>query len=164
MPEHSDPKPTAAADGNEEWKAGAEPDSVIGKSSAFKQFQQQLWYEAKIKVNADMNPFADTDQNAVSLTRGKEMGLTVVPILAKESKKVLLDGECLEDVNKPERDEFLNMNSISAPANWKWLPPFEEGYIYLPMEQIGDGWVWMNGNYSIKYTADLGLERLEADK
>lgn len=150
--------------GNEEWKAGAEPDSVIGKSSAFKQFQQQLWYEAKIKANTDMNPFADIDQNTVSLTRGKEMGLTVVPILAKERKKVLLDGECLEDVNKFGRDEFLNMNSISAPANWKWLPPFEEGYIYLPMEQIDDGWVWMNGNYSLKYTTDLGLERLEADK
>jgi len=150
--------------GREEWKDGMEPDSVIGKSSAFRQMQKQLWHEAKLRVNTGMSPFADTDQNASSLTRGKEMGLTVVPILARETKKVLLDGEYLAEVKEFKRDELLNMNSISAPANWKWLPPFKDGYIYLPMEQVADGWIWLNGNYSLKYTTDLGLERLEADK
>jgi len=150
--------------GREEWKGDPEPDSVIAKSIAFRQMQEQLWYDAKQRVTAGMNPFADTDQNAVSLTRGKEMGLTVVPIRAREKNKVLLDGECLSEVQEFERDELLNMNAISAPANWKWLPPFENGYIYLPMEGVVEGWVWLNGKYSLKYTTDFGLERLEADE
>jgi len=150
--------------GREEWEDGLEPDSVVGKSYAFREMQKQLWYEAKQRVTAGMNPFADTDQNAVSLTRGKEMGLTVVPIQARETNKVLLDGECLAEVKEFERDELLNMNSISVPANWKWLPPFEDGYIYLPMEQVVDGWIWLNGKYSLKYTTDFGLEQLEADE
>ncbi|MEW6095572.1 MAG: CRISPR-associated helicase/endonuclease Cas3 [bacterium] len=139
-----------------------EPDSVIGKSLAFRQEQERLWYDAQQRATIGMNPFADTDQNAATLTRGSEMSLTVVPIQAGVTKKTLLDGECLFDVNEFQRDELLNMNTISAPAGWKeWLPSFEDGYIYLPMENVEEGWVWRQGKYSLKYTEDFGLEQLE---
>ena len=150
--------------GRNRWEDDSEPDSIFAKSCAFNQDQERLWYEAKLRATADINPFADTDQIAVSLTRGKEMGKTVIPIQAGISKKTLLDGECLEDVSKFEIDELMNLNSIPAPANWKWLPPFQDGYVYLPMEQVDDGWVWLNGKYSLKYTTDFGLERLEVDE
>jgi len=141
-----------------------EPDSVIGKGIAFKQEQENLWYIAQQRATNGMNPFADTDQNASSLTRGSEMGLTVVPILAGESKKTLLDGECLSDTGKFELDELLNMNSISVPARWrKWLPSFEDGYIYLPMDSAAEGWVWKHGKSSLRYTKEYGLEVLEAE-
>lgn len=148
--------------GREEWEDGNEPNEVIGGSVAFRQAQELLWFKAKSIATADINPFADTDQNTLSLTRGKEMGLIVVPIQAGKTKNILLDGEYLEEVNEFQKDELLNMNSIPAPANWKWLPPFQDGYIYLPMEQVADGWIWLNGKYSLKYTTDFGLERLEA--
>ncbi len=141
-----------------------EPDSVIGKSLAFKQEQELLWYTAQQRATNGMNPFADTDQNAASLTRGKEMSLTVVPIQAKAAKKTLLDGECIIDVNEFQRDELLNMNAVSVPAGWKWLPSFEDGYIYLPMENTCEGWVWRHGKYSLKYTKDFGLEQLEEEE
>ncbi len=141
-----------------------EPDSVIGKSFAFRQEQERLWYEAQQRATNGMTPFADTDQNASSLTRGKEMGLTVVPIRAEESKKTLLDGERLDDVNEFQRDELLNMNTVSVPAGWRWLPSFEDGYIYLPMKNIGEDWFWKNGKYSLKYSKDFGLEQVEEEK
>lgn len=141
-----------------------EPDSVIGKSIAFRQEQQRLWYDAQQRATNGMNPFADTDQNAASLTRGSEMGLSVVPIRAGSAKKTLLDGECLSAMNEFERDELLNMNTVSVPAGWKWLPPFEDGYIYLPMENAGEYWGWNHGKYSLKYTKDFGLEQWEEEK
>ena len=138
-----------------------EPDTVIGKSCAFRQEQQRMWYEAQMLTTNGMNPFADTDQNASSLTRGTAMALSVVPVLADERKKTLLDGESLSAINDFERDELLNMNTISVPAGWKWLPSFEDGYIYLPMRKQTDGWFWANGKYSLKYTIDFGLEQWE---
>lgn len=141
-----------------------EPDAVIGKSYAFKQEQQHMWYEAQQRATNGMNPFADTEQNAVSLTRGTAMALSVVPVLADERKKTLLDGESLSAINDFERDELLNMNTISVPARWKWLPSFEDGYIYLPMSKKADGWIWSNGKYSLKYTTDFGLEQWEGEE
>ena len=148
--------------GQEEWEGALEPEIVIGESCAFRELQKQMWYEAQQRATNGMNPFGDTDQNAASLTRGKEMGLTVVPIQAGQNDKTLLDGEQRAEVNEFEWDELLNLNTISVPAGWKdWLPRFENGYIYLPMTREGDGWTWQTGNYSLKYTTDYGLEKLE---
>lgn len=142
-----------------------EPDSVIGKGIAFREEQRNMWYMAQQRATNGINPFADTDQNASSLTRGNEMGLSVVPIRAGSAKKTLLDGECLVDVNKFQRDELLNMNAVSVPAGWKkFLPSFEDGYIYLPMENAEEGWVWNHGKYSLKYTKDFGLEQVEEEE
>jgi CRISPR-associated endonuclease/helicase Cas3 len=151
--------------GREEWNGELEPDSVIGRSCAFREMQKQMWYEAQQRATNGMNPFADTDQNASSLTRGKEMGLNLVPVIAGQIERILLDGECRKDVNQFEWDELLNMNSMPVPASWKqWLPRFEDGYIFLPMVGESDGWIWRNGKYSLKYTTDYGLERLEETK
>lgn len=152
--------------GREEWEGEPEPDSVIGKSCAFRDMQRQAWYEAQQRATNNMNPFADTDQNAASLTRGKEMGLNVVPVLAGQTKRTLLDGECLPETNEFKRPELLNMNSIPVPVSWRriGLPTFDDGYIYLPMVRDGDGWIWKNGKYTLKYTTDYGLERLEENE
>jgi CRISPR-associated endonuclease/helicase Cas3 len=148
--------------GRNEWEGEPEPEIVIGESCAFRELQKQMWYEAQQRATNGMNPFTDTDQNTNSLTRGKEMGLSVVPIQAGPDDKTLLDGEQRAKVNEFEWDELLNLNSISVPAGWKiWLPRFEEGYIYLPMVPEGDGWKWENGKYTLKYTTDFGLEKLE---
>lgn len=148
--------------GREEWIENPEPDCVLAKSYAFHQEQKISWNTAKTIAGTDIVPFCDTDQNASSLTRGKEMGLNVVPIISGKNSKTLLDGEYRSIVTEFEWDELLNMNSIPVPASWKkWLPSFEEGYIYLPMIQNGDGWLWENGKYSLMYTTDFGLEKME---
>jgi hypothetical protein len=142
-----------------------EPEGVIGKSLQYQQEQKQQRLNAMTLVNTGVNPWEDTDQNAMSLTRGNEMGLNIVPVFAGQIKRILLDGECREDANQFEWDELLNMNSIPAPASWRlWLPHFEDGYIFLPMEGDGDGWIWRNGKYSLKYTPVYGLERLEENE
>jgi CRISPR-associated endonuclease/helicase Cas3 len=139
-----------------------EPDVVIGRSLQFRQEQEQKWRNAISLVNTGVNPWADTDQNAASLTRGKEMGLNLVPIQNGQAGKILLDGECLIDVNEFEKGELLNMNAIPVPSNWKdWLPRFEDNYIFLPMIHGDNGWIWQNGKYSLRYTTDYGLERME---
>jgi CRISPR-associated endonuclease/helicase Cas3 len=148
----------------EEWDGEIEPDSIIGRSCAFREMQKLMWYEAQQRATNGMNPFADTDQNAASLTRGKEMGLNVVPIQEGQADKILFDGEKRAETNEFEWEELLNMNAVSVPAGWKnWLPRFEEGYIYLPMSRDGNGWIWQNGKYSLKYSSDYGLEKMEAD-
>ena len=151
--------------GREEWVGELEPDSVIGRSCAFREMQKLMWYEAQQRATNGMNQFADTDQNAASLTRGKEMGLAVVPIQAGQTDKTLLDGEQRVKVNEFEWSELLNLNTISVPAGWKdWLPRFENGYIYLPMTHESNGWTWQKGKNSLKYTADYGLEKLEVNE
>ena len=148
--------------GRDEWVGEEEPVEVIGKSCAFRQEQQQAQYKAIMLAAEGINPFADTDQNASSLTRGKEMGLNIVPIIAGESSKKLLDSICLAEVNEFKRQELLNMNAIPVPASWKdWLPRFEDGYIYLPMVPNGNDWLWKNGKYSLSYSLEFGLERME---
>ena len=148
--------------GRDEWKGEIEPDSIIGKSYAFRQEQQRMWYEAQTRAASGMNPLEDTDQNAASLTRGKEMGLNLVPILTGKTRKTLLDGECQVDFNVFEWEELLNMNSIPVHASWKgWLPRFEEGYIFLSMVPEDDSFTWKNGNYTLKYTTEYGLEKME---
>jgi CRISPR-associated endonuclease/helicase Cas3 len=150
--------------GREEWNGELEPESVIGKSCAFREMQKQMWFEAKQRATNNMVPFNDTDQNAASLTRGKEMGLNFVPIIEEKTEKTLLDGECRNDVNEFEWEELLNMNSIPVPAGWKlWLPYFEEGYIFLPMSKVEEKWLWKNGNIILTYTTDFGLERSEEE-
>lgn len=142
-----------------------EPEGVIGRSLQYKNEQKQQRLNALTLVNAGVNPWKDTDQNASSLTRGKEMGLNLVPVIEGQTQRTLLDGECRSDFNEYEWDELLNMNSIPVPASWNiWLPRFEDDYIFLPMASEGDGWIWRNGKYSLKYTTDYGLERLEENE
>jgi len=148
--------------GREEWEDKSEPDSVIGKSCAFREMQKQMWYEAQQRAANSIVPFADTDQNAASLTRGKEMGLNVVPVIGGKAEKTLLDGERRSGVNEFEWEELLDMNSIPVPASWKpWLPCFEEGYVFLPMVRNGEDWHWEKGNIRLTYSTDFGLERSE---
>jgi len=148
--------------GSDEWAESVEPDAVIGQSCAFRQQERQAQNKAIMLATAGINPFDDTDQNASSLTRGKEMGLNVVPVLAGKSTKALLGGEVLTEMNEFKRGEALNMEVIPVPSSWKeWLPRFDDGYIYLPMAPEGDGWVWKNGKWSLRYSLEFGLERTE---
>ena len=135
--------------------------TVIGKSCAFEpRATTHVVMRPKYLLRTGMNPLpTPTKMHPASLVE-RPMALSVVPALANERKKALLDGESISAINDFERDELLNMNTISVPAGWKWLPSFEDGYIYLPMRKQTDGWFWANGKYSLKYTIDFGFRTM----
>jgi CRISPR-associated endonuclease/helicase Cas3 len=148
--------------GREEWMGSDEPDIVIGKSCAFRQEQKQKWFHAKALAKGVIQPWDDTCTNTASLTRGNEMGLNILPVVAGE-ELMLIDGTQQHNFNEFEWAEHIAMNSIPVPASWqKWLPRNSvNGDIQLPMELQGDAWIWKKGKYSLKYTHDFGLEKME---
>jgi CRISPR-associated endonuclease/helicase Cas3 len=149
--------------GTDEWQGkNCEPESVVGKSCAFRQMQKQAWFEAQQMVADGRTPWEDTDVVAMSLTRGKEMGLNVVPIITGNDSVILLDGEYRKDFNEYDWAELLDMNSVPVPVNWKdWLPRIEEGYIFLPMVYCENKWIWKQGTRTLTYDTDYGLKKTE---
>ncbi|MBN1757920.1 MAG: CRISPR-associated helicase/endonuclease Cas3 [Chitinispirillaceae bacterium] len=149
--------------GAEEWLGeNCEPESVVGKSCAFRQMQRQAWFEAQQIVTDGRTPWEDTDAAAISLTRGKEMGLNVVPVIADKVTVTLLDGECRNNFNEYDWAELLDMNSIPVPVSWKdWLPRMEDGYIFISMDYLENRWIWKKGNRTLTYDTDYGLKKME---
>lgn len=148
----------------DEWKEGDAPDEVVGRSCAYRKEQEQQHQKALMMARGDINPYADCAETVSSLTRGTEMGLSIVPVLAGSEDRRLLDGEHLDAVAQIRRPEILNMNAIPAPASWRgFLPrPAEDGYVYLPMQDDQERFTWNYGQYTLRYTLDFGLQRTEA--
>ncbi|MFO8071974.1 MAG: CRISPR-associated helicase/endonuclease Cas3 [Polyangia bacterium] len=104
----------------------------------------------------------DSSEEPGSLTRGSEMGATVVPIRADGGGDCFLDGETtLDSLPVHDRDEEIDQNSVNVPCSWnRFLPTPRDGVVYLRMVEQGNGtWTAELGEVLLEYTELYGLEK-----
>lgn len=147
---------------------GNEPEYV---EAAYKTFCDEVEtikrISAEMMVRSAMNPLPDDDDHVRAVTRDGEMSLSLVPCMETPEGRRLLDGKVWGRLNDDARPEALAMNSVGVPASWwnKWLkqylPDNNEGPLWLQMIPTEDGWEAEFGRWKLRYTKELGMERID---
>jgi CRISPR-associated endonuclease/helicase Cas3 len=140
---------------------GNEPESVEKGYERFKSEIEDIQrYKARHMVETAANPFADTDEHVMAVTRDGEMNLIVVPFCRATHGKMLLDGTIFELHDELGRLECLALNSIGVPKSWRcFLADQEEGRFWLEMEPDGEGYRGYSNDMIFHYHKDIGLEK-----
>lgn len=152
----------------EEW--ANEPETVVKSYDNYDQDCYASKMTAKQLINSNMHELNDIDSHVSALTRDGEMNLNVVPIyLNEQGQSCLLSGELLEKLDKSQRDEALNLNSVGVPKSWgkqnKLPSPDADGIIWLEMQRQTDSVLTANHNqYCYLYHPNTGLTRAEDGK
>jgi CRISPR-associated endonuclease/helicase Cas3 len=124
----------------------------------------------KALSNIKRNPNLDDDDSNVSaLTRDGEMSLNLIPFYTDaQGKRRLMDDQQVDSLDDSERLEAINLNSVAIPKNWGnhgKLLDAEEGFIWLGMENNGDGYFSVErGGCSYFYHAKTGFKKIEPPK
>lgn len=141
------------------WKN--EPEEMTEIYEKFKSEIEEIQkYKARFMIDTAMNPFTDTDERVMAITRDGDMNLTVVPYCQTVQGKMLLDGTVLERQDEYERHESLALNSIGVPKSWRYcFDKPEDGRFWLAMEYKGDGYSGCSNNVIFHYHKDIGLEK-----
>jgi CRISPR-associated endonuclease/helicase Cas3 len=140
---------------------GDEPEAVEKGYEKFKfEIEEIQRYKARFMVDTAANPFADTDENVLAVTRDGEMNLTVVPFSPSSQGKMLMDGTTLEQQDEYERLECLALNSVGVPKSWRHnFETPDEGRCWLEMEKDGEGFRGISKGVVFRYHKDMGLEK-----
>jgi CRISPR-associated endonuclease/helicase Cas3 len=146
-----------------------EPESVLMSYKQFDKESQASRYNALSTLRR--NPgLDDNDANVSVLTRDGEMNLNILPFyLDAQSRRYLLNGDCLEDLDDSQLAEALNLNTIAVPHSWAnrdRLPKADQdGLVRLQMQQQDAGGFIANyGPDVYHYHPDTGLIRIETPK
>ncbi|MEW6670494.1 MAG: CRISPR-associated helicase Cas3', partial [Thermodesulfobacteriota bacterium] len=117
-------------------------------------------YKARYMLETAANPFADTDENVMAVTRDGEMNLLVVPYCRTSQGKMLMDETIFRSQDEYERLECLALNSIGVPNSWRhYLEDSDEGRFWLEMEKDGEGYRGLSKGVTFHYHKDMGLEK-----
>lgn len=142
-----------------------EPSEVLVAHEEYVRQQGERRAQAMRLCRQDVSPWSDKSEIAASLTRGDEMSLTVIPLEERgESEYFLGDDMPLSSLPNIERDEQMDLNSISVPHSWaRCLPSSADGTVRLLMEDDpAGGWAAMWGKTRFRYTTEFGLEKENA--
>ena len=137
-----------------------EPEAIMLSYEKYRQEERAKFDEAKRLAKTDISEFSDNDAHVSALTRDGEMNLNLLPIQETQQGQCLLDGRLLESLGDEERDEYLNINTVSVPNTWRgWLKelPSKDGLILLPMTLESDIWEVKLDRCRLSYSEDLGL-------
>lgn len=138
-----------------------EPTAVSIEFGAFRCKEIALEREAIGLTRTSMTQFRDEDGGVLSLTRGDEMGLTVLPLTVEGRT---LDGDRCSDLDERARAEVTSLQGIPVPATGRWKRALanggdEEGRFGLVMvTDGGDGWVAHRDCTEFRYGREFGLE------
>ncbi|SEM66720.1 CRISPR-associated helicase, Cas3 family [Syntrophus gentianae] len=140
---------------------GTEPEAVEKGYEKFKyEIEEIQRYKARFMVKTAMNPFADTDEHVMAMTRDGDMNLVVVPYCWTTKGKRLMDGTMFELLDEYSQLECLALNSVGVPKSWqRYFEESEEGRYWLAMEQNGDGYRGCSKGVTFHYHKDMGLEK-----
>nr|WP_279384548.1 CRISPR-associated helicase/endonuclease Cas3 [Geotalea toluenoxydans] len=138
-----------------------EPVAVTEGYEKFKyEIEEIKRYKARYMVDTAMNPFNDTDDKVLAVTRDGDMNLSVVPFCRTAQGRMLMDGTVFETLDELRQLEALSLNSVGVPKSWKYdLEKSDEGRFWLEMEQEGEGYRGVSKGVTFRYHKDMGLER-----
>lgn len=147
----------------EDWDE--EPELVCVEFDKFRCMEIQAQREAIALTRTTMTQFRDEESHVLSLTRGNEMGLTVLP---QTADGLSLDGESWAKLDEREQAEAASLNGIPVPSTRRWKGALagladEEGRYRLVM--TGDGnqaWAGGNAKAYFRYSKEFGLS-IEGD-
>jgi len=137
-----------------------EPEAMTKSYTKFWEDAEASRMNARRIVQEKPGEFTDTDDHVSLLTRDGEMNLNLLPVQETQQGQCLLDGRLLESLGDEERDEYLNINTVSVPNTWRgWLKelPSKDGLILLPMTLESDIWEVKLDRCRLSYSEDLGL-------
>lgn len=144
----------------EDW--GIEPAQIVKKHSEFVETQMGNKMSAKQMINSGQNPIADSDSNAMRLTRLGDMQLQV--LLLKDNGEYLHSNEVFIEDNSFLRHERMDMSSVAVSANWASLfteKDEESGMRILRLSKGDDKsfFALSTGNQWISYSKKFGLQK-----
>jgi CRISPR-associated endonuclease/helicase Cas3 len=147
----------------DDWKD--EPESVRLDHNKFRCMEIQEQREAIALTRISMTQFRDEESRVLSLTRGKEMGLTVLP---RQLDGAGLDGDDWSGLDERSQAEVFSLNGVPVPATERWkgalhgLADDEGRYrLMMEMDRGGVGWIGRNGKAVFRYSTEFGLELVE---
>lgn len=141
----------------EEERWPDEPEAVNASYEKFWNEAEAARMTARRIVNEKVGELSDTDAHVATLTRDGEMNLNLLPVLAGPR---LLDGRLIKDLGDDEKDEALNLDTVSVPSSWRgWLKgqPEKDGLIFLDMVAVGEGWEAALERCHFSYSRKFGL-------
>ncbi len=141
---------------------GNEPEVVEKGYEKFKfEIEEIQRYKARYMVDTAANPFADTDEKVMAVTRDGEMNRAIVPYCQTFQGKVLMDGTVLESLDEYRRLEALSLNGVGVPKSWGYYleKPDDEGRFWLEMEQDGEYYTGRSKGVTFRYHKDIGMEK-----
>jgi CRISPR-associated endonuclease/helicase Cas3 len=141
---------------------GNEPEEVEKGFEKFKtEIEEIQRFKARYMVNSVVNPFNDTDENILAVTRDGEMNLTVIPFCNTQQGRMLMDGRIVETMDEMQQPEALSLNSVGVPKSWSnYLDNLDERRRYwLELEQEGEGYRGISKGVTFRYHKDKGLEK-----
>jgi CRISPR-associated endonuclease/helicase Cas3 len=117
-------------------------------------------FKADYMIRSAMNPFNDTEEAVLAVTRDGEMNLAIVPFCPTPRGKMLMDGRVFEECDEKQRIEVLTLNTVGVPRSWRQhLPDSDEGRYWLELQQEGDGYRGHSKGVTFRYHQDTGLEK-----
>ena len=151
----------------DEWDN--EPESVVKSFEKFEQDSEASRYNA-LRIVKDNPSLDDTDGNVMALTRDGEMSLSVLPCYYdQQGDKCLLNADVIDELEKANYFESVNLNSVAVPASWgkyeRLGKPDQNGILWLEMEKTSQElFIGVVGDYKFTYQSDTGLSRKEISK
>ena len=138
-----------------------EPEKVTSGYEKFKSEVEDIKrYKARYMVDSVMNPFNDTDDKILAVTRDGEMNLTVVPFCQTAEGIMLMDGTIFEALDELRRLEALSLNCVGVPSTWRGcFKNCDEGRFWLEMKKEGEGFLGCSNGKTFRYHKDMGLEK-----
>lgn len=122
--------------------------------------KRSLAHQMLERARGRMNPFNDTDDNIVAVTRDGEMSLAVVPFCSTPRGKMLMDGTIYDLVENQRRMEVLTLNTVGVPATWKgYFDHSDEGRFWLETQQEGESYTGSSKSMTFRYHHNFGLEK-----
>lgn len=146
----------------EPW--GDEPEKVRTGYEKFRdevEFIKRYLAKEMIEKAKVINPFADTDEKVMAVTRDGEINRAIVPYCQTFQGKVLMDGTALESLDEYRRLEALSLNGVGVPKSWGYYleNPDDEGRFWLEMEQDGEFYTGISRGVTFRYHKDIGMEK-----
>jgi len=140
---------------------GDEPLSVTEGYEKFKcEIEEIKRYKARYMVDSAINPFIDTDDKVLAVTRDGDMNLSIVPFCNTAQGRMLMDGTVFETLDELRQLEALSLNSVGVPKSWQYdFGNPVEGRFWIEMQREGEGYRGVSKGVTFRYHKDMGLER-----
>lgn len=139
-----------------------EPGWVEEGMEMFERTELKKRYNARQSLNqaGRVIPFADDDVHVRAVTRDGEMSLPLIPYIATDSGKQLLDGQFLQQLPEFAIPEALALNRVNVPGSWQRkfkLGPDEEGLVWIAGTMLQNQWIAETVGGRLLYSKEVGM-------
>jgi CRISPR-associated endonuclease/helicase Cas3 len=140
-----------------------EPEAITTGYEKFALCDQGRFFCARQLSKSDATPWPDTEGAASRLTRDGDSTFNVLLVQDTPLGLALLSGKPITELSHDQRDEELDLNTVSVPKSWtKWLDTHKDGDYRLVLQATTEGvWEAERNGKRFHYSQELGLRMFE---